>query len=71
MQSAKDLAREVLDSLPDDCTLDDISYRLYLRRKLDQSQRDIAAGRVHSEDETREIVEGWFSSSGPTPQSAT
>jgi hypothetical protein len=66
MQTAKDVAREVLDTLPDDCTLDDISYQLYLRRKLEQSARDIAEGRVHSEEEARGIVESWFTSSGPT-----
>jgi hypothetical protein len=70
MQSAKQVVREVIDSLPDDCTLDDIiddiSYRLYLRRKLERSAKDIAEGRVHSEEQAREIVESWFTSSGPT-----
>jgi len=66
MPSAKQVVREVIDSLPDDCTLDDISYRLYLRRKLEKSARDIAEGRVHNEAEAREIVESWFTSSGPT-----
>jgi len=56
MQSAKDIALEVIGSLPDDCTLDDISYRLYLRRKLDRSADDVAAGRVYSKSEAKEIV---------------
>jgi hypothetical protein len=66
MQTAKQVAMEVLSTLPDDCTLEDISYRLYLRRKLERSAQDIAAGRVKSEEEAREIVESWFTSSGPT-----
>jgi hypothetical protein len=66
MQTAKEVTLEVLSTLPDDCTLDDISYRLYLRHKLERSSQDIAAGRVHSEDEAREIVKSWFTSSGPT-----
>jgi hypothetical protein len=66
MQTAKQVAQEVLDSLPDDCTLDDISHRLYLRRKLDASEKAITEGRVHSFEEGREIVQSWFTSSGPT-----
>jgi hypothetical protein len=66
MQTAKDVTLEVLSKLPDDCTLDDISYRLYLRRKLEESAADIAEGRVHSEAKAREVVESWFASSGPT-----
>jgi hypothetical protein len=64
MRAAKDVAKEILDSLPDDCTLDDISYRLYLRRKLDRSAKDIEEGRAFSKDEAKEIVQSWFMSSG-------
>lgn len=66
MLTAKEVALEVINSLPDNCSLDDISYRLYLRRKLERSARDIEEGRVYSTDEAREIVQGWFTSSGPT-----
>jgi hypothetical protein len=66
MQTAKEVTLEVLSELPDDCTLDDISYRLYLRHKLERSSGDIAAGRVQSEEQAREIVKSWFTSSGPT-----
>jgi hypothetical protein len=66
MQSAKEIALQVIGSLPDDCTLDDISYRLYLRSKLERADRAIEEGRVHSFEEGREIVQSWFTSSGPT-----
>ena len=67
MQSAKDFALEVLDSLPEDCTLDDISYRLYLRHKLDQSVQRIEEGRVHShEEDRRRSSKVGLKSSGPT-----
>lgn len=67
MQSAKQVVQEVMDSLPDDCTLDEISHRLYLRRKLDLADKAIEEGRVRSLEEGREIVQSWFTSSGPTP----
>jgi hypothetical protein len=66
MPSAKEIAIEVIGSLPDDCTLDDIGYRLYLRRKLERADRAIEEGRVHSFEAGREIVQSWFTSSGPT-----
>jgi hypothetical protein len=66
MPTAKQVVMEVMDSLPDDCTLDDISYRLYLRRKLDRAAQAIEEGRVHSYEEGKEIVQSWFTSSGPT-----
>jgi hypothetical protein len=66
MQTAKQVVQEVMNSLPDDCTLDDISYGLYLRRKLDRANRAIEEGRVHSYEEGKEIVQSWFTSSGPT-----
>ena len=59
MQSAKDVTREILNSLPDDCTLDDISYRLYLWRKMEMSAKDIDEGRVYSTDQAREIIQSW------------
>lgn len=66
MQTAKQFVHQILDSLPDDCTLDEISHRLYLQRKMDRSAADIADGRLHSADEAKEIIRNWFTSSGPT-----
>jgi len=66
MSPAKQLAIDVINSMPDDCTLDDIAFRLYLRRKLERSDKAIEEGRVHSYEEAKEIVETWCMSSGPT-----
>ena len=71
MRSPKTQVIEVISSLPDDCTLDDISYRLYLWRKMERSEKDIEKGRVYSKDQARDIVQSWFTSSGPTRPSTT
>jgi len=68
MPTAKEIVREVMDSLPDDCTLDDIAHRLYLHRKLAAATQAIQEGRVRSFEEGQEIVNSWFTSSGPTQQ---
>jgi hypothetical protein len=64
MQNAKQVAIEAISSLPDDCTLDDISYRLYLARKMERSGKDIEEGRVYTKQEAQEIVR--TTSSGPS-----
>ena len=38
MATAKDTVRELLEQMPDDCSLEDVQYELYLRKKLDRSR---------------------------------
>ena len=66
MASYKQQLLEVVNSLPDDCTEEDFRYRLYLRKKMEASLRDIEAGRVHTPEEASEIIKSWRKSSGPT-----
>lgn len=62
--SGKDATRQILDSLPDDATLEDIMYALYVRQKIEAGLRDIEAGNtVSHEDVVREINE-WLRSAG-------
>jgi len=61
MPTAKQVAKEVLDSLPDDCSLEEISYRLYVRAMVEQGLRDLDEGRsVPHEQVMREMAE-WLS----------
>ena len=46
MATAKQVARGLLEALPDDCSLEDISYHLYARAKVEQGLRDLDEGRV-------------------------
>jgi predicted transcriptional regulator len=43
---AKQAVRELLDRMPDDCTLDDVLYHLYVVRAVESGQADVAAGRT-------------------------
>lgn len=52
-QSVKDEAREVVESLTDDATWDDVIYLMYLREKRARGQADSEAGRTSSLDEVR------------------
>ncbi len=51
--SAKQLAREVVEGLPDDATLEDIMERLYFLAKIEAGRADVEAGRVIPHDEVR------------------
>ena len=46
MEPAKATVRALLDRLPDDCSLDDILYHLYVAQKVAQGLADAASGKV-------------------------
>ena len=46
----KDTVRALLDRLPDDCTLDDVQYHLYVMQAVAQGQADEEAGRTVPHD---------------------
>ena len=49
----------LVQQLPDDVTLDDVMYELYVRAVLDRSGADEAAGRVISHDEVKKRFSPW------------
>ena len=48
---AKRTVRELLERLPDDCSVEDVLYHLYVLNEVEQGQADIEAGRVLSQDD--------------------
>lgn len=56
----KETVREVLNRLPDDCTMDDVLYNLYVAREVEAGVADIEAARViDHEDAARELRRKW------------
>jgi len=53
MTNVKQQARQVIDSLPDDATWEDLMYRLYVREVIEAGIGDADAGRVVSSAEVR------------------
>ncbi len=50
--------RELIDGLPDDCTAEDIHYRLYLLEKIRRGEASLKRGGIpHSE--VRKQAAGW------------
>jgi len=51
MASAKEIVREILESLPDDCSVEDVVQELYAGQRAGEGDRDIDDRRlaVHGE----------------------
>jgi hypothetical protein len=67
MDKTKNIKNTVIglvQSLPDDCTLEDIQYHLYVREKVERGIQAIADGRVLSQDDAEVKVKEWLKSSG-------
>jgi predicted transcriptional regulator len=58
--SAKQAVRDVLKRLPEDCTLEDIQYQLYLRQKLEKSRSAAAQGRLMPHEEVKRRLSKWL-----------
>ena len=61
---AKEMAHRIINGMPDNTTLDDIIYELYVRRKIQAGLDDLAAGRVVPHELIEEDLRRWRESSG-------
>lgn len=60
MDTAKDEVRRILDLLPDDATLEEIQYRIYVRQAIDSGLHDVTQGRTLSQEEVEQRVARWI-----------
>lgn len=51
MQTIKQIVRDIADHLPEQATLDDAMYALYVRQKLERSLQAANEGKVTSQEE--------------------
>jgi predicted transcriptional regulator len=51
---AKDAVRALLDRLPDDCSIEDVLYHVYVLQAIARGQADAAAGRTIPHEEVEE-----------------
>lgn len=55
----KQEAQRLLETLPDDASLEEIQYHLYVLQKIDEGRRAIAEGRVIPHEEVVERMAKW------------
>ena len=60
MAAAKQAVIELLNTLPDDCTLEDIQYHLHVITKVTKSQERVQAQGVLTQDEVNQRLEKWL-----------
>lgn len=54
MCEAKSRVRDLLDRLPEGCSLEEISYHLYVVQRIEEGLDDAAEGRTISHDQVAE-----------------
>lgn len=64
MGIVKEQVIDLIKSLPDDCTIEDIQYHLYVREKVERGIKAIDEGRIVPQEEAEKKVKGWLKSSG-------
>jgi predicted transcriptional regulator len=60
MLSAKESVKRILDRLPDNASLAEIQYRIYVLDQIERGTRDLDEGRYLTQEEMRKEVEGWI-----------
>ena len=60
MKKAKDEVRALLDNLPDDASLEDIQYHLYVRQKVVRGLEASAEGKTLPHDEAIRRMSRWL-----------
>ena len=62
---AKQAVRELLDKLPDDCTIDDVLYHLYVVRSVEQGKTEVEAGKgIPHAQVVEELRREWLTPDG-------
>ena len=58
--TTKERVKQLLDQLPDDCSLDDVLYHLYVIQAIDRGLADADAGRtIPHEEVAEELRRKW------------
>ncbi len=60
MKTAKDQVRELLENVPDDASLEDIQYHLYVRQKIEKGLNAAESGRTLSHEEVVRRMARWL-----------
>lgn len=58
--NAKQVVRGILSKLPDDCTLEDVQYLLYVRQTVEKGLQELSEGKgIPHERVARELRRKW------------
>jgi len=60
MASAKHLVMEILQTLPDDCSLEDVQYELYVRQKVAKGEKAADEGKLVPHEKVMREATEWL-----------
>ena len=60
MSTAKELVRDMLEEIPENATLEDIQYHIYIQEKVASGKRDVEEGRLISQEEVEKRMSRWL-----------
>ena len=60
MATEKESIIKMIKDLPDDVSLDEVMYHLYVRQKILRGLEDVKHGRTYSHDEVKKMAEKWL-----------
>lgn len=60
MKTAKEEVRELLEQLPEDSSLEDIQYHIYVRQKVQNGLDAVRKGKVIPQDEIEKRMSRWL-----------
>lgn len=55
----KEIAKQIIDSLPDSATMDDIMHALYVRTKFERGEKEVREGKGIPHDEAKRRLGKW------------
>ena len=57
--TAKEVIRRLLDGLPDNATIEDVQYQIYVLQKIRAGEEDYQSGRTVPHDEVMKDLARW------------
>ncbi len=61
MSVAKHQVLEMVESMPDESSLEDIQYHLYVRQKVEKALAQVSDSRTLSNEEVHKRMDRWLS----------
>ena len=59
MSNVKEKIKVLLDKIPDDITLEDLQYHIFLLQRLEKGEQQIKEGAFYTSDEMKGLLEEW------------
>jgi len=59
MSKVKEKIKVLLDKIPDDITLEDVQYHIFILQRLEKGEQQIKEEKFYTSDEMKGLFEEW------------